>query len=121
LALETARFFADDRIEEEVKSALLLFYNNKKFKDNLVAAKDFLIYKKIDDILWFDWDPIGVNNYAPRDEYQSYVPKIFKLKKSGAAKQEIAECLFKFETERMGMDGTLEKCLSIADKIIKTS
>lgn len=29
------------------------------------------LYKAIDEVLWNDWDPIGVNDIAPRDEYQS--------------------------------------------------
>src|SRR4051812_5990463 len=28
------------------------------------------LYEAIDLILWNDWDPIGINNIAPRDEYQ---------------------------------------------------
>ena len=120
LALKATQHFADSRLEEEVTSAILLFSRNKKFKDSLTAAKDFLLYKKIDDILWFDWDPIGVNDIAPRDEYQSYVPEIFGLVKSNADRQEIAGRLFKFETENMGMGGTLENCLTIADKILQS-
>jgi hypothetical protein len=119
LALKAAEHFDDNRLEEEVKSVILLFSRNKKFKDNLTAAKDFLLYKKIDDILWFDWDPIGVNDIAPRDEYQSYVPEIFGLVKSNAGRQEIASILFKLETENMGMSGTIDNCLTIADKILQ--
>jgi len=121
LALQTAGNFEDNRLEEEVKSTILLFNRNKKFKDNLNAAKDFLLYKKIDDILWFDWDPIEINDMAPRDEYQGYVPEIFNLKKSGADRQEIAKRLLKLETENMGMSGTLENCLRTAEKIINAS
>jgi hypothetical protein len=119
LALKATEHFDDNRLEEEVTSAILLFSRNKKFKDNLTAAKDFLLYKKIDDIIWFDWDPIGVKDIAPRDEYQSYVPEIFRLVKSNADSQQIANRLFKLETENMGMSGTLEKCLIIADKILQ--
>ncbi len=118
LALTTAEYLDDD-LEEDVKSVILIFNRNKELKTNLIAAKDFLIYKKIDDILWYDWDPIGVNDMAPRDEYQSYVPRIFRLKKSGAGKQEIANLLLKLETQTMGMGGTMENCLLIADKIIQ--
>ena len=121
LALKATELFDDNRLEEEVTSAILLFTRNKKFKDNLTAAKDFLLYKKIDDILWFDWDPIGINDIAPRDEYQSYVPEIFGLVKTKADRQEIANRLFKLETEKMGMSGTLENCLTIADKILQAS
>jgi hypothetical protein len=118
LALISTEYFDDNRLEEEVKSAILLFSRNKKFKDNLTAAKDFLLYKKIDDILWFDWDPIGINDDAPRDEYQGYVPEIFGLVKANADRQEIANRLHKLETENMGMSGTIENCLTIADKIL---
>jgi hypothetical protein len=118
VALKATEYFDDNRLEEEVNSVILLFARNKKFKDNLTAAKDFLLYKKIDDILWFDWDPICINNIAPRDEYQSYVPEIFGLVKSNADRQEIAKRLFKLETENMEMSGTLENCLTIADKIL---
>jgi hypothetical protein len=118
LALKATEHFDDNRLEEEVKSAILLFSRNKKLKDNLTAAKDFLLYKKIDDILWFDWDPIGINDIAPRDEYQGYVPEICGLVKAKADRKEIAKRLHKLETENMGMSGTIENCLAIADKIL---
>ena len=119
LSLQATEHFDDNRIEEEVKSAILLFSRNKKFKDNLTASRDFLLYKKIDDILWFDWDPIGINDLAPRDEYQGYIPEIFGLVKAKANRKEIANRLHKLETENMGMNGTIENCLTIADKILK--
>lgn len=119
LALKATEYFDDNRLEEEVKSAILLFSRNKKLKDNLTAAKDFLLYKKIEDILWFDGAPIGIKEVAPRDEYQSYVPEIFGLVKANAERQEIANRLYKLETEIMGMSGTMANCLTIADKILK--
>lgn len=118
VALKVTEHFDDNTLQEEVKSAILIFSRDKKFKYNLTAASDFLLYKKIDDILWFDWDPIGVNDIAPRDEYQSYVPEIFVLVKAKADIQVIANRLYKLETDYMGMSGTLENCLTIADKIL---
>lgn len=118
-ALKATEYFDDNRLAEEVKYAILLFNRNKKFKDNLTSAKDFFLYKKIDDILWFDWDPIGINDTASRDEYQSYVPEIFGLVKAKSDRQEIAKRLHKLETENMGTSGTNENCLTIADKILK--
>ena len=118
LALKVVLYFNDARLEDEIKSSILIFNRNKKFKDNLGAAKDFIVYKKIDDILWFDWDPIGINDIAPRDEYQSYVPEIFNLKKSGADREVIAKRLLELETITIGMGSTIENCLTIADKII---
>src|SRR5690554_4253656 len=49
------------------------------------------LYQKVDEILWNDWDPIGVNDIAPRDEYQSYTPTIFNLIKNGADKETVAQ------------------------------
>lgn len=120
-ALKAAESFNDTRLEYEVMSAILMFNRNEKFKYNLTAAKDFLLYRKIDDILWFDWDPIGINDMAPRDEYQSYVPEIFGLVKANSNRQEIAKRLHKLETENMGMSGRIERCLTIADKILATT
>ena len=79
------------------------------------------LYDAIDLILWNDWDPIGINDIAPRDEYKSYVPEIFGLVKAKAGRQEIAKRLFKLETDNMGMSGTFENCLRIADKILDAS
>ena len=118
LALKVAENFDDNRLEEEVKSAILLFNRYKRLKNNLTAAKNIILYKKIDDILWFDWDPNGVKDIAPRNEYQSYIPEIFELVKAKADRQAIADRLLKLETENMGMVGTIENCLRIADKIL---
>ena len=77
------------------------------------------IYEVIDQILWRDWDPIGVNdNDEVRDEYQSYTPQIFSLTIQGADKIKIAEHLYKIETINMGITGNKNHCEDIAQKII---
>ncbi len=78
------------------------------------------IYKKIDEILWFDWDPIGVNCFQEtRDEYYGYLPQIYSLKINGADKDEIAKTLNKIETNNMGLSGNIDKCRKIAEKILE--
>jgi hypothetical protein len=119
LALQVAEHFKDNRLEEEVDVVIWLFSRNKKFKDNIKAVSDFLLYKRIDEILWYDWDPIAINSFAPRDEYQAYVPEIYNIKKSGADRVELAKRLFRLENEKMGIEGSFEKCLEIADKILQ--
>jgi|SRR5271165_2779024 len=61
--------------------------------------------QQIDRILWEVWDPIGVNTIAPRDEYSSYVNRIFELLVSGATDDEIATHLYGIAADRMGLSG----------------
>lgn len=118
LALQAASHFDDNRLEEGLLTAILLFTRNNQVLENLSAAKDFLLYKQIDDILWYDWDPIGVNDIAPRDEYQSYVPQIYQLKKSGADAETIANRLLTLENDTIGVLGNRERCREVAQKIV---
>jgi hypothetical protein len=38
------------------------------------------IYKRVDEVLYYLWDPIGVSpDPEARDEYYSYIPEIFSL------------------------------------------
>jgi len=76
------------------------------------------LYEAIDLILWSDWDPIGINDIAPRDEYKSYTPTIFKLITNGSDKETIAKTLHEIETVTIGVMGDIEHCRQVADKII---
>ncbi|MDH6308959.1 hypothetical protein M2451_001583 [Dysgonomonas sp. PFB1-18] len=76
------------------------------------------IYDAIDEILWKDWDPIGINdNENIRDEYRSYTPYVFRLKMTGADAVKIAEHLHGLVLENMGMQSDLEHCKAVARKI----
>ena len=55
---------------------------------------------------------------APRDEYQRYVPDMFNLKKSAADIETIAQRLHKLETEYLGLNGNIDKCREVANKIL---
>ncbi|MGI4884535.1 MAG: hypothetical protein ACRYFR_06190 [Janthinobacterium lividum] len=83
-----------------------------------MTAQQQLVYDAIDEILWNEWDPIGVNGIAPRDEYQSCTPSIFQLKISGAGVDAIAERLRCLEIEIIGTDSSLAYCKQIAEKIV---
>ena len=49
-----------------------------------MSPADKELYRRIDEVAHYHWDPIGVSNTAyARDEYQSYVPKIFGHVKAG--------------------------------------
>ena len=77
------------------------------------------LYSIIDQILWSDWDPIGINDDPEaRDEYQNYLPQVYGLKIKNADQETIANYLFKIETENMGLIGDFEKCRRVAYKIL---
>jgi hypothetical protein len=85
-----------------------------------MTNEDAAFYQIIDEILWNDWDPIGVNTFPEaRDEYYMYLPNIFSLKKAKADKETIAQHLFRIISERMGLNGNIEHCRAIADKILR--
>ena len=118
LALKFADTLTDKFLTQEVKNTILIFNRKNLNNKHLSVARDLIIQKKIDDILWHDWDPIGINYYGPRDEYSGYVTNIFNLKKEGADRIRIGNRLLELETNSIGLSGNLDKCLNIADKII---
>jgi hypothetical protein len=76
------------------------------------------VYKRIDDILWRDWDPIGVTGIEQaRDEYYAYLPEVFRMLLEGATSSEIAAYLQQVTTQSMGLDSTLEDHVGVAEKI----
>ncbi|MEO6610946.1 MAG: hypothetical protein ABIT05_09295 [Chitinophagaceae bacterium] len=77
------------------------------------------IYKKIDDLLWTERDPIGVNDCEEaRDEYTSYALQIWGLKHHQADNETIAKRLFEIETVMMELPGNMERCKELAKKIL---
>jgi hypothetical protein len=56
------------------------------------------------EILFREWDPIGVNgNELCRDEYNGYVPAVAQLLLSGADEHRLASRLSEFQRVSMGM------------------
>jgi hypothetical protein len=76
--------------------------------------KDNELYKRVDEILHYIWDPIGVFDepYA-RDEYYSYLPIIYSLLKESKENQEIEDKLIQIQRDQMELS-TISK-----DKIKK--
>ena len=65
--------------------------------------KERELYRRVDEVLYYLWDPLGVND-APlaRDEYYTYLPKVFNLVKASATETEIAKCLGEIQSVPMG-------------------
>jgi hypothetical protein len=77
-----------------------------------------LIQDRIRPVLLL-WDPIGLGDLGPADEYDSYIGGIYTLLRRGAAREEIAEHLGGIEMERMGMEKSPESHrLRVADELL---
>ena len=71
----------------------------------------------IDEILWKEWDPIGINDVATRDEHQEYAQPVYDLLIRGAAAEKITLQLHHFEKKTIGVRGSFSKCRAVARKI----
>lgn len=81
-------------------------------------SDQFALYKRIDEILWFDWDPIGINAIdAARDEYYSYLFPLMNMVLDGTNREQVATYLYECETVNMGMVGNKSHCEYVAGLI----
>lgn len=87
--------------------------NEKDYKQRL---------KYVEQILFNDWDPIGVNvGFEAFDEYDSYAPRIVTMWFEGNLTEDaIVKYLVEIETERMGLQGNEESARKVAKKLIDT-
>ncbi len=78
------------------------------------------LYEFIDEILFNEWDPVGVSDSPEaRDEYHRYLPQVFSKAMNGESVQNIADYLRGIEIERMGLSNYNSNCITVAEKIIK--
>lgn len=69
-----------------------------------LSSEDKELLGAVSEVLYHQWDPIGgAGEYLPRDEYESYVPQVFRLLKASADEKDVAEYLHWVTTERMGL------------------
>jgi hypothetical protein len=69
--------------------------------------RDQELYRRVDEILHYIWDPLGVRGVPQaRDEYDSYLPKIFQLVRDETPADIIAQHLTDIVVNRMGLRGT---------------
>lgn len=79
-----------------------------------LEPKDEELYCRVDEVLHYIWDPIGVSGLPQaRDEYYSYLPNVFKLVKDEATTEIIAQHLTDIVVNRMGLRGTIKDALKV--------
>ena len=84
-----------------------------------LPPEQLALYRKIDELLWRQWDPIGVSVASGiRDEYYAYLPHVFRLAMDGASVRRIAAYLLSVETQRMGLRGSRSHCVKVATAIL---
>lgn len=79
------------------------------------------LFEEIAGILWNDWDPIGVNDGENEwnDEYDSYVPHIFRLALEGKNASRIALFLSSTIEQNIGLSASTQYDLEVANKIVE--
>ena len=81
--------------------------------------KTDLLYRLCDEILLYCWDPIGVSGHPEaRDEYRSYLPKVFQLVQAENAKEVITKYLISVERDSIGLAPNRERAQQIAEMLV---
>ncbi|MDO6766189.1 hypothetical protein [Agarivorans sp. 1_MG-2023] len=89
--------------------------------NNKLSTSEKGLYRRVDEILFYLWDPIGVCDIPmARDEYQSYLPQVFKLLLNDSKDHEISAYLIKVESGSMGMSANSKKAIEVARLLIET-
>jgi hypothetical protein len=88
-----------------------------------LSKKQKELWNEISKILWEKWDPIGVyeKDSEWNDEYDGYVPHIFRLAFEGADSYKIASSLAATAHQNMGFElvKKSERDLHVANLIIQ--
>ena len=77
------------------------------------------LYAKIDRILFEDWDPIGVSDVAPEDEYRGYLPRVAMMLSEPCSEEELARYLEWARVEWMGLRARPAEDLAIARRLLE--
>jgi len=85
-----------------------------------LSPNQMKLYSFIDEILFKEWDPIGVSDIPEaRDEYYGYLPQVFSKVINGESAKDIAKYLREIEVSSMGLLSANTNCTLIAEKILK--
>ena len=75
------------------------------------------IHSAINDILFEYWDPIGMNEALPRDEYEAYVADVYRALVNGKSEAGLVQLLTTMENERIGLRASLEQKTEAARRL----
>jgi hypothetical protein len=101
--------------------------HNKKYSEYFpsycmgkkLPQKSLELYKAVDQILFEEWDPIGVHGASSaRDEYYAYLPRAYQLAIENNT-QGLLDYLFWVEKARMGLRGNQKNCERVVTLILE--
>jgi hypothetical protein len=83
-------------------------------------AKESQLLAQVKEILFLEWDPIGVNdNEWCRDEYDHYAATIVRMIQSNANEQKVVNHLQSLQLNSMGLSNTnAERDQQIARRLL---
>jgi hypothetical protein len=77
------------------------------------------IQDAIRQILYRDWDPIGVSGAAPEDEYDSYIGGVYRILSTSRSEEALIQYLTEsFEDMRGAQESAPERLRPVARKLL---
>jgi hypothetical protein len=100
-----------------VLSIKLTKQDSKKSRPTRAIA----IYDAIRQVLVRDWDPMGIKETdCPTDEYDSYIPRVYRILVGSRSEEDLADCLHRIERDEIGVGPTpAENLRSVTDKLLQ--
>ena len=85
-----------------------------------LSQPDLALYRAVDEVLHYLWDPIGVASVPEaRDEYHCYLPAIFvAISRTGVPKTNLPSTWVAFATNRMGLSARPDHDRAIARHLL---
>jgi hypothetical protein len=84
-----------------------------------LTDNELALYKLVDEVLHYVWDPIGIaTNADAREEYVSYLPKIFAMLQERTDASSIAAYLDNVATKRMGLGANPGRSKRVAELLL---
>ena len=88
---------------------------------NLREQRAKEIQEAIRQVLYRTWDPIGVCDAGPEDEYDSYIAPIYRLLVAQPKKEEIMAALRRIEDDSIGISTSEDALAIVAGKLLTLS
>ena len=88
-------------------------------RKRLEITKSKKIMKDIRQVLYRDWDPIGIFGYGPEDEYDACIGPVYQILSTSRSEKELVDVLRSFEMKSTALaDDVLE---SVARNLLAIS